>query len=86
MSAIPELAKLSSSHTDLKVIGINVEDVFGPQPKVDLDALVKEHKEINFTIGQDLSRATIEALLKPAQRQALPSGESALVACMEKTV
>lgn len=74
MAAVPQIKQLSS-RSDVKVLAINVEDVFGPQPKVDLDDFLQKHSDITFTVGQDLTRASIETLLKPAQRKALPTGK-----------
>lgn len=57
----------------VKVIGINVEDVFGKQPEVDLSTWVAARNDMNYNVGVDKSRRIIEAMFKPGERRALPT-------------
>jgi hypothetical protein len=49
-------------------------------PEIDLSAWIAARSDMNYTVAKDTgSRKTIEAFMKPGQRQALPTGESFFV-------
>jgi thiol-disulfide isomerase/thioredoxin len=78
LRVFPHLSDLAEKHSGrVSVIGINVENVFGESPDVDVRAFVANQTNLKYIVAVDIAGRAQELIYQPAGRLSVPTGGTA---------
>jgi thiol-disulfide isomerase/thioredoxin len=72
----PHISDIAAANPGrVKVVGINVENIFNNATDVDIRAFVANQSAMNYPVAVDVTGKALEDLVTPSGRLAIPTGQ-----------